>query len=338
MGKRVDSKKRVSAMIVTRTPLRISLVGGGTDMPSFYTYHSGAVVSAAIDKSIYVFVNPKFDGRYRVSYSVTENVDNISEIQHDIVREVLKVFQVKGLEVVSVSDIPGDGSGLGSSSAFTVGLLRAMYAYTGYRALQTHLAEHAFSVEAVVCGHTVGKQDHYSAACGNLSFYSFSKQGVKIEIPNLSKENLEVINSMLMLFWTGVRSSESETILKDQSERFKNETSSAQAGAILTELASQLCMDLQRGNFERIGKFVHTGWSLKKKLSSLISDQWIDALMEQAMRVGASGAKICGAGGGGFMLVVAHPEIRAAVEQAVGLRSVPFKIGAPGSSVVYSGD
>lgn len=326
-------------MIITRTPLRISLVGGGTDMPNFYTYHRGAVVSTAIDKSIYVFVNPKFDGRYRVSYSVTENVDSISEIRHDIVREVLKVFQVKGLEVVSVSDIPGEGSGLGSSSAFTVGLLRAMYAYSGHHVPPSHLAEHAFSIEAVVCGHTVGKQDHYAAACGNLSFYTFNKQGVGIEVPDISPESLEVVNSMLMLFWTGMRSEGgAEVILKDQSDRLKNQTESAQAGALLTDLASQLASDLRKGNYDRIGRFVHAGWDIKKKLSGLISNDWIETLVESAIHAGAMGAKICGAGGGGFLLVVADPFVQCAVEKAVGLRNIPFKIGAPGSSVVYTGE
>src|SRR5512146_2824155 len=150
-------------------------------MPSFYLYHPGAVISTGIDRSIYISVNPKFDGRYRVSYSKTENVDSVSDIQHDIVRECIRTFGLKGLEVVSVSDIPGEGSGLGSSSAFAVGLLRALYEYTDHGVQAQTLAEHAFNIEANACLHPCGKQDHYAAAFGGFHYYEFLSSSVRVQ-------------------------------------------------------------------------------------------------------------------------------------------------------------
>lgn len=323
-------------MITTRTPLRVSLVGGGTDVPSFYQYHTGAVVSTAINKYIYISINPKFDGRYRVSYSRTENVDNVADIQHDIVREVMKLFQVKGLEVVSISDIPGEGSGLGSSSAFTVGLLRAMYAYCDYNPLPRALAEHAFTVEAKSCGHPVGKQDHYAAALGGLYCHEFRQDRVKSESLQYEADELQMLNSFLMLFWLGARADGvSEVILQSQRERLSHGNAAEEPGLLMAELAQRLRADLKDRNFDRLGKFIHSSWVLKKQFSSRISTVEIDDLITGVLKAGATGAKICGAGGGGFLLVVADLPYHLAVEKAVGLRAVPFKIGMRGSTVVY---
>lgn len=326
-------------MIITRTPLRLSFVGGGTDMPAFYDHHPGMVISTAIDKSLYIMVNPKFDGRYRVSYSLTENVDNASDIQHDIVREILKLFEIKGLEVVSVSDIPGEGSGLGSSSAFTVGLLRAMYAYCGWSSLPETLAEQAFVTERDGCKHTIGKQDAYAAAFGGFRSYVFDGREVHVEDLYLKSESLRVIESSVMLFWTGVRmEGESEVILADQSMNLQNHNLSAQAGIEMYSLAKRLSYDLRHGEISKVGRYVHAGWALKKNFSGKISNEGIDVLVKRALDAGAQGAKICGAGGGGFLLVMAEPASRRAVEIALGLRRVPVRIAAPGSSVIYAGE
>lgn len=327
-------------MILTRTPLRLSLVGGGTDMPSFYRAHNGAVISTAIDKSIYILINRKFDGRYRISYSKTENVDDIAEIQHDIVREVLKLFQIKGLEIVSVSDIPGDGSGLGSSSAFTVGLLRAMYALCGYSALPRALAEHAFAVESGACGKTVGKQDHYAAACGGIQFYEFRPERVKIENLGLGQREQNILRSNLMLYWTGMRAAGngSEDILKDQSMKLTHGHVAEEAGLLMAELAFQMKKQVEAHNFDLLGRFIAASWKIKKRFADGISNDWIDQLINNAIGAGASGAKICGAGGGGFLLVVADPACHNAIDTAVGLRRLQFQIGASGSHVAYRED
>lgn len=326
-------------MILTRTPLRVSLLGGGTDMPSFYENHVGAVISTAINKYIHILVNPKFDGRYRVSYSVTENVDKADEIKHDIVREVIKTFQVRGLEVVSVSDIPGEGSGLGSSSAFTVGLLRAMYAHCGYSHTPVKaLAEHAFLIESNACRHPCGKQDHYAAAFGGFHYFKFFKDDVSVEKIDLAVEELSYIDSCMMLFWTGLRTQgQSDEILKQQMERVGPGRPSEESARVLADLTNQLKADLDKHYFVRLGKFVHAGWTMKKFFSNNITNDWIDQMVQNALNAEADGAKLCGAGGGGFLLVLADPIVQKAVETSVGLRRIKFHIAAPGSAVVYSG-
>lgn len=326
-------------MITTRTPLRISLCGGGTDMPSFYQHHPGAVISTGIDKSIYISINPKFDGRFRVSYSRTENVDNVGEIQHDIVREAIKLFQLKGLEVVAVSDIPGEGSGLGSSSAFTVGLLHALFEYVGQHLSTQELAENAFTVEELFCKHSCGKQDHYAAAFGGFRYYEFHPREVKIRDFGFAPEELNLLNSSLLLFWTGLRPVHaSEDILKDQSVRLAEGHCAVETGMYMAALTRKLKAKLDDRCFESLGDYVRGSWLLKKRFAAGVTNDWIDDLVGNAMKVGATGAKIAGAGGGGFLLVVADPLYHQKIETAVGLRRVPFQIGARGSHVVYKGE
>lgn len=307
-------------------------------MPSFYETHPGAVISAAIDKYVYVSVNPKFDGRFRVSYSRTENVSFASEIKHDIVRETLKRFGLKGLEIVSISDIPGEGSGLGSSSAFTVGLIHALGAYCGIRQQPQSLAESAFEIEAHACGHPVGKQDHYAAAYGGFQYYEFRKDRVCVSDLGLSTEEMQVVASNLMLFWIGLRSQDGSTsILQDQSLRLASGNGAETSGLAMAELASRLRDDIHRKEFSRIGKFLHAGWILKKKMSDKISNPWINEMVDHALRAGAEGTKVCGAGGGGFLLVSAPALCQKSVEVALSLRRIPFWMGAAGSTIIYTG-
>lgn len=323
-------------MILTRTPLRVSLLGGGTDMDSFFLHHPGAVISAAVNKSIYIAMNPKFDGRIRVSYSKTEIVERAEDLQHDIVREIVKMFSLRGVEIASISDIPGDGSGLGSSSAFTVGMLRAVYAYSGYSSTPKQLAEAAYTIEHTACGHPCGKQDAYAASCGSLQYYEFRPNCVHTDDFHFTPVQLEALNSRLLLFWTGLRTNGgSEAILKDQERKLQPGHYAEEAGLLLTELTHQLRAQLLEHKFDRLGKFVHASWALKKRFAKGISNDWIEQLVKNALNAGATGAKISGAGGGGFLLVVAEPDVHEAVEKALGLRRVPFKIGAMGSHVVY---
>jgi D-glycero-alpha-D-manno-heptose-7-phosphate kinase len=325
-------------MIVTRTPLRISLVGGGTDLPAFYNYHPGAVISMAIDKYIYIMLNPKFDGRIRVSYSKTENVDNWIDVKHEIVREVGKLFSLGGMEVVSVSDIPGDGSGLGSSSAFTVGLIRAVWEQIKFKGTPGGLAKCAFMVESTLCGHPVGKQDHYAAAYGGMSHIQFAKGRVVVSPFSFLDEEWASIHMRMMLFWTGVSRSSGE-ILTGQQDSLQKDNRAFERGLLMAELTDELAgtfrSDFTMGLFQ-LGRSVKVNWSLKKTLGDGISEPWIDGLVEKSIEAGADGAKICGAGGGGFFLVIAEPDKHEAIEAALNLRRVPFNIKAKGSTVLHT--
>lgn len=321
-------------MIITRTPLRVSLVGGGTDMPSFYRRHDGAVISAAIDKYVYIAVKHKFDGTFRVSYSVTENVGTADEIRHDITREAMKIFGFKGLEIVSMADVPGSGTGLGSSSAFAVGLIRAAYAMIGERVSAQTIAEQAFQLESVVCGHPVGKQDHYATACGGFAHYAFRTGGVSRAEFGLSEEQLHEIDGMLALYWTGL-SRDANVILQEQSKALASQDGPFAAGLLMTEVVAGLKADLENGEFKHIGRCVNAGWKLKKSFAKAVTSEELDAMVRDARREGADGAKICGAGGGGFLLVVAHPSLQEKIEERLPLKRMPIRISHTGSQVVY---
>lgn len=320
-------------MIISKTPLRLSLFGGGTDMPEFYTQHPGAVVSFCIDKHIYVSVNPKFDGRTRVSYSRTEIVEDPALLEHDLVRETLKHYKFSGLEIASVSDIPGEGSGLGSSSAFTVGLITALTALSGGSqfAHPSVFAQAAYGIERNLCGHPVGKQDHYAAAYGGVNYFGFNPDGtVNAEKIPLTKELREYLESHVMLFWTGI-TRKADRILKEQAKRFYGKYGD---GEILADLACQARARLEDGKFDEIGKMMDVSWFYKQQLSDVTTNE-IDTIYHRAKLAGAQGGKLCGAGGGGFLMMIADPAVQSDVEQAVGLRRVFFKVAERGSHVIY---
>lgn len=326
-------------VIITRTPLRISLVGGGTDMPGFFTRDYGAVVSFTIDKYIYISVNRQFDERIRVSYSKTENVKSANDVQHDIAREMLKHYGVDGVEITSVSDVPGEGSGLGSSSAYAVGLSLALRGYKGWSTDQhpTLHAETAYEVEREKCGHFVGMQDHYAAAFGGLRYYQFnSEAGVAVEELYLKKEGIEFLENSLMLFYTG-QTRKAGVVLRDQEENLARGEGAWIAGTHLRDLAVKLRDELRQGTVENLGGILHEAWRSKKRLSGGVSAGWIDELYDRATKAGALGGKICGAGGGGFMMFVVEEGKQKDVELSVGLRRVPFKLEPLGSCVIYNG-
>lgn len=326
-------------MIITRTPMRISLFGGGTDMPEFYQQAGyGAVVNFAINKYIYVSLNDKFDGKIRVSYSKQETVDTPDELQHEIVKQALNHWGLKGLEITSVSDIPGEGSGLGSSSSFTVGLCHGLIRYID-RQSNFHpfiLAEVAHVIEREECGYPVGKQDHFAAAYGGLHFYTFHQDGRAVaELMRYSMETKYFLENHLMLFWTG-RSRNGNPLLDEQGRRFLSKESMT-AGLVLRSLAREAHDLLAKGNAEALGELFNEAWEAKKRLTT-VSDAWIDEIYDRAILAGAEGGKICGAGGGGFLLLVANPRVQMDVEEAVGLRRVRFEIENRGSQVIYKGD
>lgn len=324
-------------MIISRTPLRVSLVGGSTDVPAFYRQHGGAVVSFAINQSVYVSVNDKFDGKTRVSYSITENVDDPNELKHDLARETLKLFQAKGIEIVSVADIPGEGSGLGSSSSFTVGLLAALSKkINGSIYPKKMLAETAHTVETKLCRHIgVGKQDQYCVVYGGLHYYEFKQnEGVEVQPIFMSPEQREYLESHLMLLYTGT-TRKADSILSDQEKNIQSSRESIEAGCALKEMAVNLAIDLQGGNFHVVGTYLHEGWKLKKRLSDAISSPNLDTIYAKAIECGALGGKLLGAGGGGFFLFFAEPKFHADIRTATELRQVEFKIEEKGSEIIY---
>jgi len=320
-------------MLITKTPLRISLIGGGTDTKEFYTKHPGAVVSFAINHYIYVMINKKFDGKFRVSYSKTENVDTIDDIQHNLVREALRLNNIRtGLEIVTVSDIPGNGTGLGSSSALTVGLVNAF----SQDVPPAVLAERAFVVENEKCGNPTGKQDAYASAFGGVNYMQFGKRSVEVSPIHASEAWQKDFESHSLLLWTGLARDGNE-ILRTQSRNFSS-GGNMEIGKQVAQLASYLCIAISDSeNMVHIGGLIAEAWKVKKFFANGISNSRIDEWHDTAISCGAYGGKLCGAGGGGFLFLLAPPDSHAKIVEQTGLRRVNFKIEPKGSEVIYDG-
>lgn len=304
-------------------------------MKEYYKRSPGAVISTAINKYIYITVNKKFDHHIRISYSKTENVEHVNQIEHDLVREAMKLTGVdKGVEITTIADIPSSGTGLGSSSAFVVGLLNALYAFKGeYKSAET-LARQACRIEIDIIGEPIGKQDQYIAAYGGLQYIRFdSNENVLIEPVICSQETKKILESNLMLFYTGV-TRKAKTILAEQKNNSckKHEHLKKMVG-----LADEFVASLRAGNpVDKFGKILHQNWQLKKGLARGISNSGIDRYYENAIAAGAIGGKILGAGGGGFLLFYCLPKHQAAVRRALEeLREEPFKFEPHGSRIIY---
>ena len=324
-------------MIITRTPLRISFAGGGSDLPAFYENEPGAVVSTAIDKYIYITVNPKFDHKIRASYSVTEIVDSADYLKHELIREALHMLQIKqGIEITSISDIPSDGTGLGSSSSYTVGLLNALYAYRGHMAGAERLGREACHIELDRCGKPIGKQDQYIAAYGGLQYIRFNPDGTVFTDPIICepKARQRLQDSMLLLY-TGM-TRKANDILAEQSHNTRTEGDKRVLLRRMVQLAADLHEALSRGEVDCMGEILHAGWLEKRKLASGISNAQIDTWYERARAAGAIGGKILGAGGGGFLLCYAVPERHADICHVLPeLRPIPFHFCPQGSRVIF---
>ncbi len=321
-------------MIISRTPLRISFAGGGSDLRAYYSHGYGAVTSTAIDKYIYITVNRKFDDRIRVSYSMTEIVDSVDEIQHDIVREAMKVTGVdSGVEITSIADIPSRGTGLGSSSSFTAGLLNALYAHDGKFASAERLAREACNIEIEILGEPIGKQDQYAGAFGGLNHIRFnSDESVFVDPVICSRETKELLNERLMLFYTGL-TRRASTILTEQKKRTGGKLETLDE---MVRLSEELRDALRSDDLDRFGEILHRGWCLKKELAGGISNPAIDDFYERARRAGAVGGKILGAGGGGFLLFYCDEGKQAAVREALSdLKATPFGLEPQGSKIIY---
>jgi D-glycero-alpha-D-manno-heptose-7-phosphate kinase len=324
-------------MIISRTPLRISFVGGGSDLPAFYRHEPGAVVSTAINKYIYITVNHKFDQKIRASYSVTEIVDTVDELQHELIREALRLVQILGgVEITSISDIPSQGTGLGSSSTYTVGLLKALYAQVGRHVGAERLAYEACQIEIETCGKPIGKQDQYIAAYGGLQFIQFNPdETVAIEPIICSPATRQQLQERLLLLYTGLTRSAND-ILAEQSRNTASDTTKRATMRAMVQLAYDLREALSQDNLSAFGEILHEGWMRKKQMASTISNSRIDDYYARARKHGAVGGKIAGAGAGGFLLLYAPPQFHQAIVAALpGLRPVPFQFEPRGSTIVY---
>lgn len=324
-------------MIISKTPLRISFVGGGSDIESFYSRSGGAVVSTAIDKYVYITVNKKFDSHIRVSYSKTEEVTQVEEIEHKLVKEILKFHKIKGgVEITSIADIPSRGTGMGSSSSFGVGLLHCLYAYRSKYVSAERLARESSYIEIEKCKEPIGKQDHYSAAFGGFNFIQFNTDGrIKVEPIIFKKEIKAALKDDLLLFYTGITRSASEILKKQINDISANRDKKNMLDGMV-KLAYKLKADLQNNNIGTFGEILHQNWLLKKGLTKDISNNLIDKWYNKGLKNGAIGGKLLGAGGGGFLLFFApkqkHQRIISALKE---LRPIPFEFDTEGSKIIF---
>ena len=326
-------------MIVSRTPLRISFVGGGTDLPDFYERHGGAVVSTAVDKWIHVVVAPRFEGDVRVSYSKTEIVESAAEISHALVREAMRLSGVpRGVDIVTLADVPSRGTGLGSSSAVTVGVLNALYAFQGLYKSPLQLAEEAAQIEIEILGKPIGRQDQYAAAVGGFNMIEFLPRGGGVRVSPLvcPPGTFKALQRSLLLFYTG-RQRSADEVLQGQRAAVQDGRAIASLQK-MRDIAFECRERLGAGDADSLGRLLHDNWELKRGLAGGISGGEVDRWYEMARHHGASGGKILGAGGGGFLLLFVPPERQRAVRAALpSLRELPLRFAAQGTQIMMLG-
>lgn len=326
-------------MIIVRTPTRVSFCGGGSDLPAFYQKHGGAVISSGLSRYIYLAIHPNFyPDKIKCKYSQNEEVDNPADLKHPIFRVLLEKFNLNGVEISSNADVPA-GTGLGSSSAFTVALLHTLYAYTGKYVSASRLAQEACHTEIELLGEPIGKQDQYAAAFGGLNFYTFQKNGdVTVEPLIMSPESMKRLEHNLLMFYTGdVRSA--SKILTEQGKNVVTNADKEQAQLKILNYTYELRKELSDNNIDVLGKFLHANWEQKRQLASGITNPLIDEFYEKALKAGALGGKLLGAGGGGFLLFYVpehrHNDVKNALSK---LRYMEFGFAHSGSNILYIGD
>lgn len=321
-------------MIITRTPLRLGLLGGGTDLPDYYREHGGRVLNCAIDKYIYVIVKQRFDEEIYVNYSKKEIVSRVEDLEHELVREAMWMTGVtNGVEITTLADIPSaGGSGLGSSSAVTVGLLHALFAYRGRQLTAEELADRACAIEIDRCRKPIGKQDQYIAAYGGIRDIRFGPgdqvMAEELALPLAVRRDLQ---RHIMLFYTGVIRS-ANSILAEQTANIK---ASRDQLNLLRDLAGLAADGLRSGDVEAVGDAMRKGWEAKRQLATGISNAQVDDAIDRALGAGATGAKLTGAGGGGFLLVMCPMERQRAVRESLAdMQELPVKLDRLGSRIV----
>ena len=323
-------------MIISKTPLRMSWVGGGSDMAAFYKEEIGAVISTSIDKYVYIALNPKFDGKIRLNYSKTESVDIVDAIEHNIFRETLiHTGVLGGIEIASMADIPSKGSGLGSSSSFTVGLLNALYAYKNQFVSKADLAKEACEIEIEKCGEPIGKQDQYAAAFGGINLIKFhSNELVSVDPIICPPELVQKIEDYTLIFYTGITRSAS-AILATQSKNLAKSNKKSLMRRMV-ELVFELKRELESNSIQNFGEILHENWLLKTQITNSVTNSQIDEWYKIGLKHGALGGKLLGAGNGGFIMFFAPPEKHLNIEQALrGLEKINFKFENSGSQIVY---
>lgn len=324
-------------MIITKTPFRVSFCGGGSDMADFYRKHGGCVLSTSINKYMYISIHPYFnENQTALKYSQNEIVDDVSQIKHRIMKQVLTDMDVSGVEIVSTADVPS-GTGLGSSSAFTVGLLHTLNCYKGKYVSQEKLAEEACKVEIEKLGAPIGKQDQYAAACGGLNMITFHQNDmVTVEPVIMNRETYHALEDNLVMFYTGI-THDANQILAEQKQNI-SQVDKTNNLIQMCGLAREMKASLEKNDTSEFGRILNEGWQLKRQLASGISGQAIDEMYDKAMKNGAVGGKLLGAGGGGFLLFYCEKEKQPALEAAMGLKRFDFRFEFDGTSVVYIGD
>lgn len=320
-------------MIITRTPFRVSLAGGGSDLREFYSRNGvGAVLSTAIDKYMYIAIHPYFHDKIRLKYSRTEDVHSIDDIEHPIMREALRKVNIeRGIEIASFADVPA-GTGLGSSSAFTVGLLNALYTYKGQVCSKAELARKACEIEIAILGEPIGKQDQYAVAFGNINHIRFNRdETVNVTPVVLTQSHKQELENRLCLYHVGGHRKAGD-ILSEQ-KRAMVEDDKFRVVQKMVGLADELRDALNGGEIDAAGRILHEGWVLKKKLASGISNGGVDQLYEEFLGYNAKGGKLLGAGGTGFLLIFS--EDHGYLQKYMGLKTLPFRIDREGTKVIF---
>lgn len=323
-------------MIITRTPFRVSFAGGGSDLAAYYERFGGAVVSTAIDKYVYISMHPYFfKNGYFLKYSNVEDTDSVHNIQHPIIREVFKLYNISGVDMNSSADIPA-GTGLSSSSAFASGLINACNAWNETYMTKEDIAEQACHVEIDLLGEPIGKQDQYACACGGLNFIEFEKNGhVNVEKLLLTNDGYNRLEKNLLLFYTG-KTRSSGSILTEQRKNTSTDEAKVQNLHKMVQLARDLKERLLRNDIDAMGEILNKNWELKRELASGISNDFINQQYELALKAGAEGGKLLGAGGGGFMLFYVkeqnHQRVRNALSE---LKEMEFKFDHKGTTLIH---
>ena len=324
-------------MLISRTPVRASFCGGGSDLAAFYENHpdGGAVTSLAMARYLYITVNPRFDNAIRISYSSMEFVENINQIQHELVREAMKSTGVtSGIEITTIADIPSRGTGLGSSSAVTIGLLNALSSLAGNPMSSEELAKEACRIEIEILGQPIGKQDQYAAAIGGVNTIGFLPDGsVSIDPLTLSDNTKQRIEDEFLLVYTGLTRS-ANTVLSKQKEMTSERMDEL---STLRLQAFQVRSALEEGHLSEVGQLLEESWQIKRTLVDGITGELLDNLHDQLIDAGGTGAKLLGAGGGGFFLVHGDPDMKQRLEKSLDPKHkiLPLFIDYQGSTIIH---
>ncbi len=319
-------------MIISKTPFRISFVGGGSDHFNYRSVVPGKVISTTINKYMYININKKHDDKVRLSYSVTENKNNTKDLDHLIIRKTLEYFKIKGgIEITTLADIPSSGSGLGSSSALCVGLTKALQKFKGKEINKDNLSKIASKIEIEKCKKPIGMQDHYSAAYGGFNSIIFNQnKTVKVKKISISKKRLITFKKHLIMFYSGINRKADQILGKIKKEKKHNKNYE-----LLSKLANQFEYEICKGDLLNTAEILHENWMLKKNLHQKVSSKNLNEIYDNALKAGALGGKLLGAGGGGYFLFFADPKNHKKIKKALHkFQVINFDFSQNGSSYI----